>query len=142
MTTDSNQPERTGGVGNVLARQGKLSYMQIPAADTGVAAAFYRDVFGWSITSDKPDHRSFADTTGELIGAFVTSLPVVSEPGILPYIYVEGIDAIVESITSHGGEIVRAPYAEGSLQVATFRDPAGNVLGIWQAGPRLSVGRT
>jgi predicted enzyme related to lactoylglutathione lyase len=118
-----------------LARHGKLSYMQIPAADTASAAAFYQDVFGWSITSDNPNHRSFADATGELIGAFITG-PAPSQPGILPYIYVNGIDSIVESIKSHGGEIVREPYAEGGLWVATFRDPAGNVIGIWQAGPR------
>jgi hypothetical protein len=32
---------------------------------------------------------------------------------------------------------VREVYAEGDLWVATFRDPAGNVIGIWQmGGPR------
>jgi hypothetical protein len=32
--------------------------------------------------------------------------------------------------------IVDGPYPEGDLWVATFRDPAGNVLGIWHAGDR------
>ena len=32
----------------------------------------------------------------------------------------------------YGGEIVAAPYAEGNLSVATFRDPSGNVMGLWQ----------
>ena len=36
----------------------------------------------------------------------------------------------------HGGEVVRPPYPEGDLWVATFSDPAGNVLGVWQHGPR------
>ena len=31
-----------------------------------------------------------------------------------------------------GGETVTAPYPEGDLRVATFRDPAGNVIGAWQ----------
>jgi len=35
-----------------------------------------------------------------------------------------------------GGEVVRAPYQEGNLWVATFRDPAGNVVGLWQEGER------
>jgi predicted enzyme related to lactoylglutathione lyase len=111
--------------------------MQIPATDTAAAAAFYRDVFGWAIMDGgRPEHRGFADASGEMIGAFVTSLPVVREPGVLPYVYISGIDAVVERITSHGGQIVLQPYAEGDLWVATFRDPAGNVMGIWQAGPR------
>ena len=109
--------------------------MRIPAADTAIAAAFYRDVFGWSIVSDNPHHRSFADASGDLIGAFVTNIAPAS-PGVLPYIYVNGIDVVVESIKTHGGEIVEPPYAEGGLWVATFRDPAGNTMGIWQAGPR------
>jgi hypothetical protein len=29
-----------------------------------------------------------------------------------------------------------APYPEGDLWVATFRDPAGNVLGVWQTASR------
>jgi hypothetical protein len=32
--------------------------------------------------------------------------------------------------------IVHGPYPEGDLWVATFRDPAGDVLGIWHAGDR------
>jgi hypothetical protein len=32
--------------------------------------------------------------------------------------------------------IVDGPYPEGDLWVATFRDPAGDVLGIWHAGDR------
>jgi predicted enzyme related to lactoylglutathione lyase len=40
------------------------------------------------------------------------------------------------SIGRAGGETVREPYAEGDLRVATFRDPAGNVIGIWQMSPR------
>jgi predicted enzyme related to lactoylglutathione lyase len=39
-------------------------------------------------------------------------------------------------VVARGGEVVTAPYPEGDLWVATFRDPAGNVLGVWQRGPR------
>jgi hypothetical protein len=28
--------------------------------------------------------------------------------------------------------LVDPPYPEGDLRVATFRDPAGNVIGVWQ----------
>jgi len=35
-----------------------------------------------------------------------------------------------------GGVIVTPLYPEGDLCVATFRDPAGNQIGVWQRGPR------
>jgi uncharacterized protein len=133
MTGD--QPEDDPGVEPGLARHGKLSYLQIPARDPVALGAFYASVFGWSV-GDRPAHVNFRDASGELSGAFVTNLTPAGEPGILPYIYVDGIDGIIESVTAHGGAVVRAPYAEGDLWVATFRDPDGNVLGLWQRGPR------
>jgi len=130
----SEQPrQQATGVDARLTRPGKLSYIQVPARDTAAAAAFYRDVFGWTISGDNPDHRSFADASGDLIGAFVTGRAASSEPGILPYISVDDIDAAVAKILESGGHVVREPYPEGDLRVATFRDPAGNVVGIWQA---------
>ena len=35
----------------------------------------------------------------------------------------------------YAGEIVESAYPEGDLSVATFRDPAGNFVGVWQRGP-------
>jgi len=93
-------------------------------------------VFGWQVRGGSADHLSFSDATGDIIGAWVTGLAPGREPGVLPYIYVHGIDASVERVTANGGVIVKPPYAEGDLWVATFRDPAGNVIGIWQHGPR------
>jgi predicted enzyme related to lactoylglutathione lyase len=109
--------------------------MQIPAADAIALGAFYEKVFGWEV-GGRPEHVSFRDASGEIIGAFVTSLAPAREPGVLPYIYVQGLDAAVQRIAENGGQVVRDPYPEGELWVATFRDPAGNVIGLWQAGTR------
>ena len=114
-----------------LLRPGKLSYVQIPAEDPVAAGTFYATVFGWS-TSGDAEHLSFTDASGELIGAFLRGRAISSEPGILPYISVDGLDAALERIVANGGEVVREPYPEGDLWVATFRDPAGNVIGAWQ----------
>jgi hypothetical protein len=66
----------------------------------------------------------------------VTDQAISRESGLLPYIYVDRIDNIIEQIETQGGEVIKAPYPEGNLWVATFRDPAGNVLGLWQEGAR------
>ncbi len=119
-----------------LFEHGRLSYMEIPALDVRGSAAFYTQVFGWQVRGDGTDHLSFADATGDMIGAWVTGREIPDEPGVVPYIYVHGIDEVLERITANGGQIVEPTYPEGDLWVATFRDPAGNVVGIWQQGKR------
>jgi len=113
-----------------------LSYIQIPAVDVRASAQFYETVFGWKARGDGARHLSFTDATGDMIGAWVTDRAISREPGVLPYIYVHGIDAILEKVTASDGAIVKEPYPEGDLWVATVRDPAGNVIGVWQQGPR------
>ena len=111
---------------------GKVSYMQIPAVDGVELAKFYQKVFGWELRGDdNPDHRSFSDASGELLGAFITGLGANENPGVLPYLSVDDVDAALASITAEGGVIVKPVYEEGHLKVATFRDPQGNVIGIW-----------
>jgi predicted enzyme related to lactoylglutathione lyase len=123
-----------GGPSRVFRVSG-ISYLHIPAADPGQSARFYAAVFGWRVR-DHPEHPSFEDGTGHVIGAFVTDRPASGDSGVLPYIYVDRIDDILESVTARGGSVAMAPYPEGDLWVATFRDPAGNVVGVWQQGPR------
>jgi predicted enzyme related to lactoylglutathione lyase len=54
---------------------------------------------------------------------------------LLPYIYVDDIDAALAKVTPSGGEVVTPKYPEGNLSVATVRDPAGNIIGLWQERP-------
>jgi uncharacterized protein len=46
--------------------------------------------------------------------------------------FVERVDETLEKVVAQGGEVLTPPYPEGDLRVATFRDPAGNVIGVWQ----------
>jgi uncharacterized protein len=119
-----------------LFGHGRLSYVQIPALDVGASAAFYEKVFSWNLRGGRDDHFSFTDATGDMIGAWVTGREVSRQPGILPYIYVHGIDTILQQVVAAGGEVLKPPYPEGDLWVATLRDPAGNAIGVWQQGPR------
>jgi predicted enzyme related to lactoylglutathione lyase len=116
-------------------RVGGISYLRIPATDPRETAAFYEAVFGWSIRGDA-EEPSFEDGSGHVIGHFMSDLAVAGEAGMRPYIYVEQVDITLEAVAARGGEVVTAPYPEGDLWVATFRDPAGNVVGVWHRGPR------
>jgi predicted enzyme related to lactoylglutathione lyase len=125
-----------GGVDARLARHGGLSYLEIPAVDTSRSASFYEKVLGWNVREYGSDNPRFDDPTGHLIGRWVTCHAISREPGFLPYIYVDRIDEAVKRVPEHGGEVVKAPYPEGDLWVARVRDPAGNMIGLWQQGPR------
>jgi uncharacterized protein len=108
-----------------------ISYLRIPATDPQRSAALYKAVFGWTMRADRED-PAFEDGTGHVIGHFSTEHAVAGDAGVRPYVYVEGVDDTLDRVTSNGGEVVTPPYPEGDLRVATFRDPAGNVIGVWQ----------
>src|SRR5438067_371065 len=126
---------RPMSVENRLARHGHVSYLEIPAVDPEQSATFYEAVFGWNVRRRDDGDRSFDDGSGDLIGRWVTGRAASREPGLLPYIYVDGIDGVVQRIAAQGGQVVEPPYPEGDVWVATFRDPAGNLMGVWQFSP-------
>ena len=142
MSEQANQPGAAGQEYSVdagLARPGAVTYLHIPATDVRRAAAFYRDVFGWSINRPDSERPSFDDASGLLGGAWISDQTSAAEPGLLPYIYVADIEETVALIVAHGGTILTEPYPEGLLTVATFRDPAGNVMGLWHDTTRPLV---
>jgi predicted enzyme related to lactoylglutathione lyase len=112
---------------------GKICYVQIPAVDIARSANFYETVFGWGIRRRGGGEVAFDDTAGEVSGTWVTGKPPAADPGLLVYVMVESVADTLERIREAGGEVVAplTPQGEGEA-FATFRDPAGNVLGIAQ----------
>jgi uncharacterized protein len=115
--------------GTTVFRPDSFSYLRIPAPDPTRAAAFYTRAFGWEV---EPESGRFTDGSGHVIGHFVSDLDVAGEAGVRPYIYVVDVDQTLAKLTTLGGVLMTPPYPEGNLRVATFRDPDGNVMGLWQ----------
>jgi predicted enzyme related to lactoylglutathione lyase len=115
---------------NPLARHGGLSYLHIPATDLRKSAAFYGGVLGWKI-EERTDGFRFVDRDGLLIGGFGLG-PAQREERLVCYFYVEDIDAAVARAAAAGGEVVSPPVAQPDIHVARVRDPAGNLIGLWQ----------
>jgi predicted enzyme related to lactoylglutathione lyase len=116
---------------------GKICYIEIPSRDIGVSAAFYTESFGWKVRTRGDGQRAFDDTTGQVSGAWVVNRPPSREPGMLPYIMVDDIDATVRKVTAAGGRLVtpKTPINPNDF-FATFLDPAGNLLGLYQEAKR------
>lgn len=111
---------------------GKICYVELPAVDVERSAAFYSDVFGWRIRQRGDGRTAFDDTTGQVSGAWVTGRPPAGDPGLLVYVMVDSVAKTVEAVVAHGGQIVQPPGADAPEITARFRDPAGNVIGLYQ----------
>jgi predicted enzyme related to lactoylglutathione lyase len=113
-------------------RTGKICYIEIPAVDVQQSAEFYQQAFGWAIRRRGDGATAFDDTVNEVSGAWVLDRPPAIEPGLMIYIMVADAVAAVEAVVAAGGEIVQPVDPNASEVFAWFRDPAGNVLGIYQ----------
>ena len=118
-----------------LLRRPRFCYLEIPSIDPHQSATFYENVFGWSIRHRGTARPSFDDATGNVSGAWVTGHEIARQPTLFPYIWVDNINITLAKVTTQGGKIVDPPHSDspGSTStIATFRDPAGNLLGLYQ----------
>ena len=111
---------------------GKICYIEIPSTDVARSADFYARVFGWNVRQRGDGHSAFDDTTGQVSGTWVPGRPPSSQPGLLVYVMVDSVAASLEAIVANGGEIVQPIGADAPEITARFRDPAGNVIGLYQ----------
>jgi uncharacterized protein len=111
---------------------GKICYIEIPATDIVRSAEFYKQVFGWHIRRRGDGSTAFDDTTGEVSGTWLRGRPPASAPGFLIYIMVDSVEAAVKAVVANGGEIVQPIGADAPEITARFRDPGGNVIGLYQ----------
>jgi predicted enzyme related to lactoylglutathione lyase len=114
---------------------GEVRYLQLPALDAEASATFYATVFGWRIRTKPAGERAFDDPSGRISGAWRTDRTPAGDAGVLVWVRVDDVAATLERITSAGGEVVSPLTEQGPGEaIATFRDPAGNVLGLFHEG--------
>jgi hypothetical protein len=111
---------------------GKVCYIELPATDINVSAAFYKEVFGWQIRTRGDGNVAFDDGVGEVSGTWVLGRKASTEPGLLIYIMVDSVAATINAVIANGGKIVQAIGGDAPEITARFSDPAGNVLGLYQ----------
>ena len=111
---------------------GKICYVEMPATDIARSAEFYKKVFGWHVRRRGDGSTAFDDTTGEVSGTWVLKRPPASTPGLLFYVMVDSVAATCDLVVANGGEIVQPIGADAPEITARFRDPGGNVIGLYQ----------
>src|SRR5215469_7743737 len=111
---------------------GKICYLEMPATDVARSADFYKRVFGWNIRKRGDGSVSFDDTVGEVSGTWVLGRTPALTPGLLLYVMVDSVEATVDAVVANGGEIVQPIGVDAPETTARFRDPGGNVIGLYQ----------
>ncbi len=111
---------------------GKICYIDIPAVDIARSADFYARVFGWKIRRRGDGSTAFDDGVGQVSGTWSVGRPPAAQPGLLVYVMVDDAEATVKAIVANGCEIVQLIGGEAPEITARFRDPGGNVIGIYQ----------
>ncbi len=113
-------------------RTGKICYIEIPAIDISESAQFYQQVFGWHIRQRNDGSTAFDDTVGEVSGTWVLGRPPSTDPSMIVFIMVASAATTIDAIIDAGAAIVKPVNPDEQEVYALFRDPAGNVLGIYQ----------
>ncbi len=111
---------------------GKICYLEIPAVDIKASMSFYKKIFGWHIRQRGDGNIAFDDGAGQVSGTWVTGREPLTTIGILIYIMVDDINATIEAIIANGCKIVQPIGMDAPELTARFKDPAGNIMGIYQ----------
>ena len=111
---------------------GKICYIEIPAADIEQSRNFYSGVFGWTTRTRGDGSIAFDDGVGQVSGTWIKGRKAMTNVEMLIYIMVDDIHASVVSVEAHGGKIVQPVGKDAPEITARFSDPAGNILGLYQ----------
>jgi predicted enzyme related to lactoylglutathione lyase len=115
-------------------KHGKICHVELPAGDIAAAASFYERVFGWQVRRRPDGPVTFDDSTGEVSGHWVPGRAPTA-PGLLVYLWVDDIAAAIDRVTAEGCQIVQPVGGDPGELTARFRDPGGNVVGLYQEPP-------
>jgi uncharacterized protein len=122
---------------------GRIVHFEIPFDDGDRARGFYQEAFGWNV-AQVPEMDYTMVTSGPTTEEGMPSEPGFINGGMLqrgapvggPVLTVEvdDIDASLHHIETLGGTTVQAKVAVADMGFAAyFKDPEGNVMGLWQS---------
>lgn len=108
-------------------KNGKIDYVELPAADVAAAKQFYGDAFGWTFQDWGDAYTSFSGAGVE--GGFRVGEASV-KGGALVILYADDLAVMEETIIKAGGTIGTRHEFPGGKRFH-FADPNGNELAVW-----------
>jgi predicted enzyme related to lactoylglutathione lyase len=110
---------------------GLLSWNDLLSPDVDASAAFYRELFGWSIDAIPGAEGQYWSIANEgRINGGLMPLPPGGHPAWNLYFGVEDADAAIARVGELGGQVVMGPLPVPSGRFAVLRDPQNAVFSI------------
>ena len=106
-----------------------IALVVVSANAAAASRAFYAKVFGWQLHQMSAELTGFVAPAGPS-GALRSNVPA-GYPGIVPYIAVPDVDAMLTRVVAAGGTIEKPSWKVPMVgTLALFRDPAGTIYGL------------
>lgn len=121
---------------------GRVVHFEIPFEEGDRARSFYEDAFGWNlmhlpemsytmVSTGPTSEQGPPSEPGFINGGMMQRGGSITGPVIT--VDVDDIDGALEKIEKLGGSTVSPKQTVGDMGFAAyFKDPEGNLLGLWQ----------
>ena len=125
---------------------GRVVHFEIPFDDGDRARNFYKEIFDWQLVT-MPEMGGYTlvmsgpsgdqgPTEAGFINGGMLSREQAATSGPVVVMDVPSIDETLEKIGGLGGSVVAPKTPVGDMGFAAyFKDPEGNVLGLWETTP-------
>lgn len=130
--------------------QATPSYVELSAPDPAAGAAFYADLFGWTIAEMPLPEEAGGGVyrQGQLQGDTVSGIGG-QMPGMeghpafwAVYLTVDDIDAAAAKVEGAGGKVEAPPFdVMDAGRMAAIQDPTGARVNLWQPGTSIGTER-
>lgn len=119
-------------------KAGHGNWTELMSTDPGAGFAFYSKIFGWQKSTpidmgEMGTYQLFSHQGADIGG--MMGLSGSPMPYWMPYFGVNGVNAAIERITSHGGKLIHGPQeVPGGAFIANAQDPQGALFSV--VGPK------
>ena len=115
------------------------------SSDTGRAQRFYSDVLGWTAEESGAEFGNYVNfySDGLRVAGMVANRPETGTPDLWnTYLSTDDLGATVDAAVKAGANVIAPAMVVADLgSMAILADPAGAVVGLWQAGQHTGFGK-
>ncbi len=115
-----------------------IVHVELSAKDRKALAKFYQDVFGWEVEHvDQMDYTTFKAGDG-VAGGFNPVSDTTPAGTVTVYINTDDVTRSLQAVERAGGKML-VPESDipGMGKFGLFRDPQGNMIGLYKANPMM-----
>lgn len=113
---------------------GEIQHVELHTKDNATTQSFYEQIFGWTFDHSMGEsYLMFQDGSKRVGGGFSSEIPALDR--VVFFVTVDSIDKTLAQAAELGGAVQNEKKLidanVGSW--ASFKDPAGNVVGIYES---------